>query len=746
MAGRPTLRALAGRLGILPDYREAGSGARRSTSDATREALAAAIGVDASSEAAAARALAALDAAARARACEPTRVTRAGSAAARRLALRLPPRADGSAEFELELRLEDGRTLHRRGRTRVGRRRDVLLALGALPVGVHSIRARVRAGGAEIDATQARVVAPARALALRERLGSGRAFGLHANLYAVRSERQWGVGDLGDLAALVRLAASRGAAYVGLSPLHALANRGEGVSPYSPVSRLFRNPLYLDVEAVPEWREDAVARAEADGLLLEALRVSPSIRYEEVARAKHAVLRRLHARFAARARTQGSGRSRAHAAFARAGGGALEAYATWCALAELHGDDARRWPAALRRGDGAAALAFRRERADAVDYHRWLQFELDRQLAAASRAAPLALGLLADLAVGCVPGGADPWILPDRFARGATLGAPPDRYAREGQDWSLAPIRPDGLAADGYALWRALLQAAFAHAGALRIDHAMGLARIWWIPEGRPASEGAYVRMPEDDLLAVLALESRRARAVVVGEDLGTVPAGFTSRLARAGVLSTRVLYFEQRAGRFLPGSRYSPRALAVANNHDLPPLAALLSERDLELRRAAGDLPDAAALAAARAERARERSALAARLRRDGLLAPGAPLTAARLSTAVASFLGRCASPLVGLTLDDLAGEDVPVNLPGIPPARYPSWQRKLGRTLAALQRDAGACAALAAVAEERRASREGGPGQAVKRRARSSSETAFRGTSPRRGKRARRTTSSQA
>ena len=451
MAGRPTLRALARRLGILPAYREAGSGVRRRTSDATREALAAAMGVEASSEAAAARSLAALDAVARARPCEPSAVARAGSAAAARLVLALPARAAGGTSFELELRLEDGRTLHRSGRAPVSRG-GVALPVGALPVGVHAIRARVRAGDAELDATQTRVVAPARALALRERLGSGAAFGLHANLYTVRSERQWGVGDLGDLAELARFAARGGAAYVGLNPLHALANRGEGVSPYSPVSRLFRNPLYLDVEAVPEWSDDPGGRAAAGRLGLGALRAAPSVRYEEVARAKHEVLRRLHRRFAARARTHPSARSRGYAAFVREGGAALEGFATWCALAEQHGDDARRWPAALRRRDGAAVEAFRRERADAVDYQRWLQFELDRQLAAASRAAPLALGLLGDLAVGCVPGGADPWVFSDRFARGATLGAPPDRYARAGQDWSLAPIRPDGLAADGYAL------------------------------------------------------------------------------------------------------------------------------------------------------------------------------------------------------------------------------------------------------------------------------------------------------
>ena len=750
MTSRPLLRALATRLGILPDYREAGSSALRRTSDATREALAAAMGVDASSEAAAARALAELDAAARARPCEPRAVARVGSAAARRLSLALPVRAGTRAEYELELRLEDGRSLHRRGRARVGRRGLTALPLGrALPEGVHALRARVAAGGAWLEAAQTRVVAPARAYTLREQLGASRVFGLHANLYSVRSATNWGVGDLGDLTALARLAARGGAAYVGLNPLHALSNRGDGVSPYSPVSRLFRNPLYLDVEAVPEWRDAAGARALAGGLGLEALRAAPHIRYEEVARAKHAVLRRLHQRFVLQARTRPSTRSRAYAAFIAAGGAALEGFATWSALAEREGDDALRWPAALRRRDGAAVEAFRSECADAVDYHCWLQFELDRQLAAASRAAPLALGLFGDLAVGCVAGGADPWVFPDRFARGASVGAPPDQYARAGQDWGLVPIRPDGLAADGYALWRALLAAAFAHQGALRIDHAMALHRVWWIPAGRPATEGAYVRMPEQDLLAVLALESRRSRCVVVGEDLGTVPPGFSARLGRAGVLSTRVLYFEQQQGRFVPGSRYSRRALAVPNNHDLAPLAALLSERDLALRRAAGDLPDAAALAAARTERARERAALVARLRRDGLLAPGEALTAPRLSAAVAAFLGRSAAPLVGLSLDDLAGEDVPVNLPGVPPARYPSWQRKLGRSLAAIGRDPAARAALAAAAESRGSAARGRRRQAVSGTTGASSshaETLRRGAKPSRGSSARRTTSSKA
>jgi len=748
MAGRPQLRALARRLGILPGYREAGSGVRRLASDATREALVSAMGADASSEAAAARALAALDEAERARACAPTAVVRAGTPAAARLALALPDLAGAALSYELELALEDGARRTARGRARAGPRGALRLPLpGPLPEGVHAVRARLEAQGRAREATQHRVVAPARALAVGERLGRAGGFGIHANLYTVRSPRQWGIGDLGDLAELVRFAGRADAAYVGINPLHAIPGRGEGVSPYAPLSRLYRSPLYLDVEAVPEWRDDAEARALAGRFDLAALREAGGVRYDEVFQAKDAVLRRLHAAFAAAVGPRAAARRRAYEAYARREGPVLDAFATWCALAERHGVDARRWPAALRDPDGPAAAAFRRDHAGAVDFHRWLQFELDRQLAAAAGAAPLRLGLLGDLAVGCVPGGADPWLFPGRFAEGATLGAPPDRYAREGQDWSLAPIRPDGLARDGYALWRSLLRAGFAHAGALRIDHALGLARAFWIPAGRPAREGAYVAMPTRELLAVLALESRRAGCVVVGEDLGTVPPGLPARLARAGVLSTRILYFERRrGGAFRPGGAYSRRALACANNHDLPPLAALLSERDLAARRAAGDLADDAALAAARAERARERAALAARLRRDGLLARGEPLTPGRLSAAVAGFLARSAAPLVGLSLDDLAGEDEPVNLPGVPPARHPSWRRRMRRALAEIARDPDARAALAAVAARRAARRRdgshaasAGAARAARRRASPSGRAASRAG---RGRRRRRPT----
>jgi 4-alpha-glucanotransferase len=352
--------------------------------------------------------------------------------------------------------------------------------------------------------------------------------------------------------------------------------------------------------------------------------------------------------------------------------------------------DWRAWPVRLRDPGSDAVRAFRRAHPWQVDFHAWLQFELDAQLAAVAReagSAGLAIGLYPDLALGSSRAGFDAWAFPERFASGVTLGAPPDDYAPEGQDWKLPAMLPAALAADGFAWFAHLLRASFAHAGALRVDHVLGFQRQWWIPAGRPASDGAYVRFPARELLRVLARESRRARALVIGEDLGTVPPGLTARLARRGILSSRVLLFERDTrGGFKPARRMSPRALLTANTHDLPSLAAFWSGRDLALRRELGVIPDDASLARALERREAERKALLGRLNAEGARLGASP-SAGQLCAAVYAFLCRSPAPLVGVSLDDLAGETEPVNVPGVGPERFPSWTRRMGRPLEALR-----------------------------------------------------------
>jgi 4-alpha-glucanotransferase len=337
---------------------------------------------------------------------------------------------------------------------------------------------------------------------------------------------------------------------------------------------------------------------------------------------------------------------------------------------------------------------FRRRHAAAVDYHAFLQFELEQQLDAAARAARAAgmeIGLYQDLPLGSIASGFDAWAFPELLVRGASLGAPPDPYAAQGQNWALPPLHPLRIGQDGYRLWRLLLRSALSHAGAVRIDHAMGLLRQFWIPAGRSGREGAYVRFPFDDLLGVLALESSRAGALVIGEDLGTVPAGFDQALARYGVLSLRVMFFErERRGAFKPARRYSPRALVVATTHDSPTLEGYWRGRDLEIWRELGLIASDAALRLARGVRARDRQALLDRLAAEGALPaardPGSP---AERCAAVHRFLCATPAPLVALSLDDLAGETEPVNVPGVSPDRYPSWTRRLRLPVERLLRD---------------------------------------------------------
>ena len=525
------------------------------------------------------------------------------------------------------------------------------------------------------------------------RLAGRRGFGLWTNLYTLRSRTNFGAGDLGDLARLAALAGREGADFVGISPLHALWNRGDHVSPYAPISRLYRSELYLDVAGVPELARCERARAllarPAFERELAKLRAADRIDYARVVAAKREILRALHRDFA---RRPAPGRARAYAAYRAREGRALDDFAAFVAIGEARGElDWRVWPRELRDPRSPAVAAFARAHAHALDFQRFVQFELDRQLGAAAAAAEragLAIGLYPDLALGSAGGGAETWAFPDLFAQGASLGAPPDDFSPQGQDWAIPPLDPLRLREQGFAFQRMLLRAAFAHAGALRIDHILGAFRLFWIPRGRPASEGAYVRQPARELLALLAQESSRQGALVVGEDLGTLPAGTQARLARRGILSTRVLYFERGARGFRPARAWSRRALATANTHDLAPLAGFAAGRDLLLRRRAGAIASERALRAALAERAASAAALARRLRAEGLLGAGEP-GPAELAEAVSGFLARTPCPLVALSLDDVALETEPVNLPGVGPRQHASWTRRMAQPLERLAGD---------------------------------------------------------
>jgi 4-alpha-glucanotransferase len=300
------------------------------------------------------------------------------------------------------------------------------------------------------------------------------------------------------------------------------------------------------------------------------------------------------------------------------------------------------------------------------------------------------------------------WANPHLFLSGLSIGAPPDDLGPEGQNWGLPPMDPRALRESRYEFWIRLLRASFAHAGALRIDHVLGLFRQFWIPDGAPGSAGAYVRFPVDDLLGILVLEAARHGALVVGEDLGTVPPEVPPALRRRRILSSRVFYFERFGERYRPASEYEPASLATANTHDLPPIAGFWSGRDIQLRRQVGAIPSDEAAEGQGQERERSKRAMLERLAADGVLpSPDEPADPAELRGAIHRFL--CATPaaLVGLNLDDLVGETEPVNLPGVSPDRYPSWTRKLEIPVERLDAEPAVATALKGVERSRSGAR---------------------------------------
>ncbi|MFF7328737.1 4-alpha-glucanotransferase [Streptomyces sp. NPDC090306] len=549
-----------------------------------------------------------------------------------------------------------------------------------LPPGVHRVSATApdgRTGEAHLVVAPARLPTPA-----------GRSYGLLVQLYSLLSRRSWGMGDLGDLAELAGWAGRAfGAGFVQVNPLHAaVPGAPTDPSPYRPSSRRFPDPVHLRVEDVPEFAH-VPDRERLHAVLARAERLRAAVLDEGALIDRDAVwaLKR-EALEQVLAVPLGPGRRAAYQDFLAEQGQALEDHATWYALAETHGPDWRSWPDGLRDPRSPATADARRALADRVDLHSRLAWLTDIQLTAAQRAAREAgmpVGVVHDLAVGVHPQGADAWAQQDHFAAGMSVGAPPDAFNARGQDWGLPPWRPDRLAASGYAPYRRLLRALFRYAGALRIDHVMGLFRLWWVPEGRPPTEGTYVRYDAEAMLAVLVLEASRAGSLVIGEDLGTVEPGVRETLDRRGVLGTSVLWFERDwdgDGHPLPPERWRADCLATATTHDLPPTASRLTGDHVELRDRLGLLTRP--VAEERAEAAADTAEWLDLLTRLGLLretagsGAGTPEETEEAEIrAVHRFLLRTPARMVGVWLPDGVGDRRPQNLPGTWD-QYPNWR----------------------------------------------------------------------
>ncbi|MDH2444231.1 4-alpha-glucanotransferase [Amnibacterium sp. CER49] len=536
---------------------------------------------------------------------------------------------------------------------------------GDLPLGYHTL---VATSGSTV-AEAALIVTPAR-LELPER-----GWGVAAQLYSVRSQRSWGVGDLTDLTDLtVWAGAGLGADFVLVNPLHA----AEPVaplepSPYLPSSRRFFNPLYLDVEAVPEFGELPAADRARIRRLGRTVR-DRAAHAERIDRDRAWTAKRKALELVASVPRR-AGRELDLQAYRRRSGRALTEFAIWSVLAEQHGNDARAWPTELRDPRSPAVAAFAAEHADGIAFAEWLQWLLDEQLSGAQAKAldaGMRIGTVHDLAVGVHPGGADAWRLGDAYATGITVGAPPDPFNQVGQDWLQPPWRPDRLAELGYAPFRDLLAAVLRHAGGVRVDHVIGLFRLWWVPQGRPASEGTYVHYDREALIGILALEAQRAGAVVVGEDLGVVDPDARRYLGERGILGTSILWFERgEGGGPLPAERWREACLATVTTHDLPPTAGYLAGAHVQLRAVLGLLtrPEEEELAADRAEQ----DVWLAELRRRGLLPEGADVEAT--VAALHRYLTLTPARLLGAYLTDLVGDTRTQNQPGTR-EQYPNWR----------------------------------------------------------------------
>ncbi len=603
----------------------------------------------------------------------------------------VPVHVAPGADITAVVRLEDGGERGLSATTPLGQPRLVdgqervrldLEVPDDLPLGWHRIE--VRSGRGSVH-TATLICAPDRLTTAAPFLAR-RGWGVAAQGYSVTSEGSWGMGDIADAAAVAEHAAAHGADFVLLHPLHAIEPGPHPTdSPYSPVSRRFLSALLIRVTGIPEFAalpaheqaELRAAGARAQAALLEGGRVDRSA----AAAALWPALRRVWQV------PRTPEREADYAAFRRGQGPGLDDFALWSVLrleaqaadsAAPHPQDPEQAPG------GPEAETVRAERADDIDFHRWVQWVADGQLAAAqhrARAAGMRLGVMLDLAVGATRGSADAWMLGDVLVPDMSVGAPPEVFNQLGQDWSQHPWHPVRLAETGYAAFRDMVRTVIAHAGGLRMDHVLGLFRLWWIPEGMGAPDGAYVEYDHEVLLAVLTLEAERAGVVVIGEDLGTFEPWVQRRLAEAGILGTSILWFEQQDGVPTPPERYRRLCLAAVNTHDLPPTAGYLEGVHLDLRERLGLYT--VDVAQERRRSAAEVEAFLTAARERGLLETTGPDGAETREDQVVGLhrlLAQAPSALHCVSLVDAVGERRIQNQPGTRQEQYPNWTVPLG------------------------------------------------------------------
>ena len=611
----------------------------------------------------------------------------------------------GDGQVAWTITLEDGTT--REGKAAVEHhdgRAAILLA--PLPPGYHTLHVETQGGSGNATIISAPTACFIPAVLAR----GGRGFGVTAQVYGLRSATNFGIGDLNDVAELGEGAGRLGSAFLGLSPLHALfpSDRSK-ISPYSPSSRLFIDPIFIDPGQLPDFEASAAARYLNEGGVaaeLDRLRATSLVEHAPSWAIKRAVLGKYWARFE-------NSVDPAFAAFRADAGAPLELHATFEALSEHFASDGKmwtgEWPAPYRDAHGAAVSAFREANPQKIAFHAWLQWLADSQLAAAQTRAiesGMAIGLYRDLAVGVDKAGAEYWARPDWFVPGVAIGAPPDLLGPAGQNWGLPPFNPRTLEEQGLQAFRTLVTANMRHAGAIRIDHAFQLQRLYIVPDGAPATDGAYISYPFASMLAVLRLESHRARALVIAEDLGTSPEGFSDAIMGSDLLSYRIVNFErEHDGAFKPPGAYPRKALAAIATHDLPTFSGWWKGLDTDLRQTFNVYTPEAAQAERR-ERVGDLASFSRALAATQILKSDAVPVDPPIEEAF-RFVAKTNSMLVALQLEDVLEDINQANLPG-PDLGHPNWRRKLARTVDSILAPSGPLArAAAATLDEDRALR---------------------------------------
>ncbi len=562
-----------------------------------------------------------------------------------------------------------------------------------LPPGYHELEAKIAGGSADRCSL---IVSPPRCYEPAAIVAGRRLWGVAVQLYTLRSRDNWGIGDFNDLRSLIRWLAPRGAGFVGLNPLHALAPADpERSSPYSASSRHFLNALYIAVPLVPEFRDCAAARerlAEPSTVQrLSELRARELVDYCGVAELKFEILALLYRDFCDRHLADSSERARVFHDFVAAGGVLLQMHARFDALDRYFratlgtASGWMSWPEEYRDVNGAAAGRFAAEHPREVEFYLYLQWLAHEQLCdaqALTRELGMPIGLYGDYAVGANPSGSETWADRTSYLTGAEIGAPPDPLALKGQGWGIPPQDPCVMQAQRLQGFVALIRHNMRYYGALRLDHVMALFRLWWVPAGCSPTAGAYVHYPLHQLLTVLSLESARCACLVVGEDLGVVPDEMRKAMPEFGLYHYKVLLFEKLDGRFRRPDEYARSALATPTTHDMPTLRSYWEGRDIELRRRLNLYPSEEVAGDVIRERERDRELLLSTLQEQGLkpAQPATPFDActAELAQAVHLYLARSATAMVALQIEDLLGMTDPVNVPGTD-REYPNWQRKV-------------------------------------------------------------------